>query len=148
MAGGASRAFQLADGAICSRAAESLACSSDCAGGTSAGLLIHTDTALHTPRLGTAAELSLRGIICFSEGLLQCNGALRPLRTCGGGRGCPGEQLGTAGGSQVTQMLKSGSGRQCQVSTVSEKNYTLEMPLSVGQCLEGQLRLDFQLLGW
>lgn len=83
---------------------------------------------------------------CFSEGLLQCNGGLRLLRTSGGGKGCPGEQLGPAGASQVTQMLEFGSRMECQVSAVSGKNCTLEMPLSVDQCLEGQLRLDFQLL--
>lgn len=61
-------------------------------------------------------------------------------------QGCPGDQLGTAGVSQVTQMLMFGRGMECQVSTVNGKNYTLEMPLSVGQGLEGRLRLDFQLL--
>lgn len=37
---------------------------------------------------------------------------------------------------------------ECQVSTVSGKNYPLEMPVSVAYhwSLDGQLRLDFQLL--
>lgn len=83
---------------------------------------------------------------CFSEGVLQCSGMLRPCRSSGGGKGCPGAQVGTAGASPVTQILVFGSGMECQVSTISRKNYALEMPLSVGQSLEGQLRLDFQLL--
>lgn len=83
---------------------------------------------------------------CFSEGVLKCSGMLRPCRSSGGGKGCPGAQVGTAGASPVTQILVFGSGMECQVSTISRKNYALEMPLSVGQSLEGQLRLDFQLL--
>lgn len=154
MAGGVCRAFQLAEVAICSRAAESLACSFDCAGGTSAWpakaawtLDSHTDT--YTAHLNYVQQLNsplVQLFGCFSEGLLQCRGELRPRRTSGGGKGCPGDQLGSAGASQVTQMLMFWQWNGVPGVYSQWENYALEMPVSVGQSLEGQLRLDFQLL--